>query len=168
MIVSRHECSSYNNPFGSSRRFDRLTNDQCMKIIDYMLAQVGILPIAESSSDATLLSLELKDIELVFSSSTTSYNLTVDQDVESTTVTAMVSHPEARITRLTVNGTAIDLVDDTLNIEHGVLLGIGENIIQVEVTAEDDTKQLHRVSIIRPGPSTFVVRVFLEGLLQDQ
>ncbi len=166
-LFGMSDCDFYNNPFGSSR-FDKLTHDQCMKIIDYMLAQVGIFLIAESSSDSTLLSLELEDIELAFSSSTTAYNLTVGQDVESTTVTAMVNHPEARITRLTVNGTEIDVVDDTLNIEHGVLLGIGENIIQVEVTAEDDTKQLHRVSIIRPGPPTFVVRVFLEGLLKNQ
>ena len=159
------DCDSYNNPFGSSR-FDKLTHEQCMKITDYMLAQVGIFP--TGSPDTTLLSLELENIELAFSSSTTAYNLTVDQDVESTTVTAMVNHPEARITGLTVNGTAINVVDDTLNIEHGILLGIGENIIQVEVTAEDRTKQLHRVSIIRSGPPTFVVRVLLEGLLRDQ
>ena len=160
-----HTCASSNNPFGRSNK-DKLTSEQCIKAIDYMLAQVGIF--APASSDATLLNLELENIDWVFTPSITAYNLEVGQDVENTTVTATVKDAEARIVGFIVNGTAVDMADDTLSIKRSIMLNRGRNIIQLSVRAENGDEQSHQVSVMRLEPPTFVVRVLLEGLLNNE
>ena len=83
------------------------------------------------SSDATLSSLELSAITLdpAFSSGHTNYMARVTNNVESTTVTAVTTDPNASGVVIKRNG----VVDSTVN------LAVGNNIITVEVTAEDET-----------------------------
>ena len=79
------------------------------------------------SSDATLASLDLSDIMLdpVFDSATTMYTATVDASVEATTVSAMATH----------SGATISVTED-------VSLNVGDNVINVVVTAEDGTTMM--------------------------
>ena len=77
------------------------------------------------SSDATLQALSLSGLTLspAFDPATTAYTAEVE-DIESTTVEAMVTHPGA-----TVEGTGMRT------------LTVGENVIRVTVTAEDETAE---------------------------
>ena len=76
------------------------------------------------SSDATLESLTLSGLELapVFDPATTAYTATVDASVEATTVSATATHPSA-----TIMG------------DGEMPLTVGENTVEVMVTAEDGT-----------------------------
>ena len=86
---------------------------------------------AEVSSDATLQSLDLSGITLspAFDPATTAYTAEAE-DIEMTTVEAMAAHPGA-----TVEGTG------------EMSLTVGENVIMVTVTAEDDTSQTYTVTV---------------------
>ena len=102
---------------------------------------------SELSSDATLSSLMLSDVTLMpeFASGTMEYTAMVANDVEMTTVSATTAHPGA-----TVEGTGMRT------------LTVGENVISVTVTAEDETTEIYTVTV------TVLDMVTPEGTLLDR
>ena len=94
------------------------------------------------SSDATLSALTLSDIDFgTFSSDTTSYTADVANDVSETTITAAANHMGASYV------IKLDEVEDS---DSDVMLEVGENVITVEVTAEDgETNLTYTVTITR-------------------
>ena len=108
---------------------------------------VGLTPtvLAQSqSSDATLSGLTLSDVDFgTFASGTTSYTASVASTVTQTTVTPTPNHSSASYV-IKLGG-----VED----DDGVIqLAAGDNIITVEVTAEDrQTTQTYTVTVTRPA-----------------
>ena len=97
---------------------------------------VKVTRAAEESSDATLSSLMLSDLTLMpeFDPATTEYTAEIDF-LETTTVEAMAAHPAA-----TVEGTG----EKTLV--------VGDNMISVMVTAEDESTETYTVTVtVRRG-----------------
>ncbi len=100
------------------------------------------------SSDATLRSLSLSGLDFgAFETDTTSYTAEVANEVTQTTVTPVRNDLEA------THVIKLDGVED----EDGVIdLAVGENVITVEVTAEDDpTTSTYTVTVTRgeaPAP----------------
>ena len=94
------------------------------------------------SSDATLSALTLTDIDLgTFDSETTSYTVDAANDVSQTTVTPTLNHTGASFV------IKLDGVEDS---DGDVMLEVGENVITVEVTAEDgETALTYTVTITR-------------------
>ena len=106
---------------------------------------VGVSPtvLAQSqSSDATLSGLTLSDVGFgTFASGTTSYTASVANGVRETTVTPTVNHSGASYV---VKLDGVEDADDT------VPLGVGSNVITIEVTAEDGTTtQTYTVTVTR-------------------
>ena len=101
---------------------------------------------AAASTDATLSGLTLSGIDFgTFTSGTTSYTASVANSVSQTTVSPTVNDDGAsHVIKL---GGATD-ADGTVS------LGVGSNVITVEVTAEDDsTTRTYTVSVTRAAPS---------------
>ena len=99
------------------------------------------------STDATLSSLNLSDVTLdsTFVSGTYSYTASVANSVMSTTVTAHTTDPNAAEPVIKRGGTEYD--------DGMVPLAGGDNIITVEVTAEDGTTTLtYTVTVTRDAP----------------
>ena len=98
------------------------------------------------ASDATLSDLTLSDIGFgTFDSETTSYNAEVANDVSEMTVTPTANHSGASYT------IELDGVEVTTDGE--VELAVGENVITIEVTAEDgETTLTYTVTITREEP----------------
>ena len=99
------------------------------------------------SSDATLQALALSGITLspAFDPATTAYTAEVE-DIETTTIEAMATHPGA-----TVEGTGMRT------------LTVGENVISVTVTAEDETSQTYTVTVTVLMGSTLLERYDIDG-----
>ena len=97
------------------------------------------------SSDATLSDLTLSDIGFgTFDPETTSYTAEVANDVSETTVTPTVNHSGATYA-IELDGG--EMADDKVE------LAVGENIITIEVTAEDgETTLTYIVTITREEP----------------
>ena len=109
------------------------------------------LPRAATSSDASLkeLSVTHGTLSPVFASSTTSYTASVDYEVTEVTLSATTTDDSARVSFL--DSTESDLADADVNADgHQVSLGVGNNVIKVRVTAEDDeTVETYTVTIAR-------------------
>ena len=101
------------------------------------------------SPDATLSSLTLSDAPFTFASDTTSYDVSVANGVDQTTVTATANHGGASYA-VKLGGVA----DEDGTVE----LSVGSNVIAVEVTAEDGkTTKTYTVTVNRadsPPPSS--------------
>ena len=110
------------------------------------------------STDATLDMLELSSVTLVpaFLSATETYTASVANGVESTTVSATSNDSSARYV----------VQDDGVDDGDGVVpLDVGENVITVVVTAEDDTTtKTYTVTVTRdePPPNTDATLDMLE------
>ena len=92
-------------------------------------------------TDATLSSLELSDVPFTFDSDTTSYEVSVANDVEQTTVTATANTEEASY--------VLKLGEET-DEDGTVELSVGSNVVSVEVTAEDgETTLTYTVTVTR-------------------
>ena len=106
---------------------------------------VTVTRAAPPSTDATLSGLTLSGINFgTFASGTTSYTAQVTYSVSETTVILTVNHSGASYV-IKIGG-----VDDA---DGDVSLGVGSNVITVEVTAEDDTTtQTYTVTITRAAP----------------
>ena len=104
-------------------------------------------PDPELSGDATLRSLALSGVDFgIFDSTTVSYTTTVANSVSQTTVTPTVNHSGA--------GHVIKLGGVT-DADGTVSLGVGSNVITVEVTAEDTTTtQTYTITVTRSAPSS--------------
>ena len=97
------------------------------------------------SSDATLSGLTLSDVSFgTFVSGTASYSASIAWSVSETTVTPTASHSEASYA---VKLSGITDSDGTLPLQ------VGDNVISVEVTAEDEsTTQTYSVTVTRADP----------------
>ena len=99
----------------------------------------------QASSDASLSGLALSGVDFgTFASQTTSYTAQVANSVSQTTVTPTVNHSGASYV-IKLGGVAV---------ADGVIeLGVGSNVITVEVTAEDDsTSRTYTVTVARAAP----------------
>ena len=100
------------------------------------------------SSDATLSALSLSGAVLssTFASGTTTYTADVANSVSSTTVTATPNHASANavITPSDASGAS----------GHQVNLGLGDTVITVVVTAEDNTTKTYTVTVTRAAAQT--------------
>ena len=100
-------------------------------------------------TDATLsgLSLSAGTLGLAFDPLTTAYTASVSNDVASLTLTPVASDTNAT---LTVNGNAVTSGQASVAIS----LGVGDNVITIEVTAEDgNTTRTYRVTVTRAPPT---------------
>ena len=106
---------------------------------------VTVTRAAPPSSDSTLKSLSLSGTSFgSFRSVTTSYSVNVANSVSETTVTPTVNHSGANYVVKLGGVTDPDGV---------IPLGVGSNVITVEVTAEDgNTTQTYKVTVIRAEP----------------
>ena len=97
------------------------------------------------SSDATLSALVLSDVDIgTFDPATTSYTAEVDNDVLETTVTPTSNHSGASYV------IRLDGVEDA---DGAITLEVGDNVITVQVTAEDgETTLTYTVTIAREEP----------------
>ena len=123
-----------------------LTNSQSSTVIEASLT-VRIPPdeTTELSTDATLSALTLSGVDFgTFAPGTTSYTAQVANSVSQTTVTPTVNH----------SGASYVIKLGGLEDADGVIsLGVGSNIITVEVTAEDDsTTRTYTVTVTRAAP----------------
>ena len=98
-------------------------------------------PVWAQSSDATLSDLTLSDVDFgAFASGTTTYTANVYRSVSETTVTPTVNHSSA---------TYVIKLDGTEDADGTVSLAVGDNVITVEVTAEDGSTQTYTVTVTR-------------------
>ena len=99
---------------------------------------------APLSDDATLKSLVFSGVDIgTFSSATTSYTATVENDVSSTAATAAANDDGASMVIADANGS-------TTGTSRSVSLAEGSNAITVTVTAEDgETQKIYRVTVTR-------------------
>ena len=97
-----------------------------------------------ASTDATLSGLTLSDVTLAFASDTTRYTVNVASDMDETTVTPTTND----------GGASYVIKLDGVADEDGVIpLGVGGNVITVEVTAEDGNgTKTYTVSVTRAAP----------------
>ena len=102
---------------------------------------------APPSTDATLSALTLSGIDFgTFASGTTSYTAQVANSVTQTTVTAAVNQSGASYVIKLGGVTDADRV---------VVLAVGNNVITVEVTAEDDsTTRTYTITVTRAEPAS--------------
>ena len=97
------------------------------------------------STDATLRSLALSDVDIgTFDQATTGYTASVANDVAETTVAAATND----------DGAAYEVkLDGTTDADGTVALAVGENVVAVEVTAEDGhTTKTYTVTVTRAEP----------------
>ena len=98
------------------------------------------------STDASLSSLTLSGVTLEFDPATTTYAAEVGNDVAESTVTPAVNHAGA---------TYVVRLDGTADGNGVIPLAVGENVITVEVTAEDgETTRTYTVTVARAEPPT--------------
>ena len=116
---------------------------------------------ATLSSDATLRALTLSDIDFgIFDPSTADYSVDVASDVSHTTIAVTPSHPRASYT-IEVGG--VEAADGVVNLE------VGDNVITVEVTAEDgETTRTYTVTVSRPeAPSLEPADTCVQSVASD-
>ena len=127
------------------------------------------LKLVEASTIATLSDLEIEDgagaeVELTpeFSSGTTPYTASVANSVSRITLTETPSNANAWVDYLDGAGTALtDL--DTGTTGHQVDLDLGDNVIQVKVTAEDGVAtQTYTVTVTREAGQPVTVSIAAE------
>ena len=99
------------------------------------------------STDATLSGLTLSDVSFgTFAAATTSYTASVANSVSETTVTPTVNDPGA---------SYVIKLGGVTDADGTVALAVGENVITIEVTAEDGkTTSSYTVTVTRAEPET--------------
>jgi hypothetical protein len=102
------------------------------------------------SNDATLKNLELSAGDLSFDANTTAYTVNVSNDVTGINVNGTANHSAA-----TVNGNV-----------SGKTLEIGDNVIEITVTAEDGTTMTYTLRIVR-ADHVFVPEANLLGIIAN-
>ena len=100
---------------------------------------------AAASTDARLSGLTLSDVDFgTFSSGTESYTASVADTVPLTTVTPTLNDSEANF---------VIKLDGVIDSDGVIPLGLGQNVITIEVTAEDDTTtKTYTVTVTRALP----------------
>ena len=111
------------------------------------------------SNDATLSALALSGVDLTFDPATTTYAASVPATTTQTTVTPTTNHASA---------TYVVKLAGVVDLDGTIPLAAGDNVITVEVTAEDTTTtQTYSVTITRatpPEPVTVTLTPRTEGL----
>ena len=130
---------------GESPTDDRIALDAGSQILS-----VTILDSPES--ELSTLSLSAGTLTPAFTASTTDYSANVDYSNEQITVNAMTSRDNTRITVL--DGADMEIPDANDYTEgHQVGLIVGENVIKLRVTAQDNAVlQTYTVSVTRAKP----------------
>ena len=108
----------------------------------------------DSSTDATLSSLSMSagTLSPAFASGTTSYTSSVGNAVEQITVTANKNADNSTVSFLDSSDSGLADADDG-TYGHQVNLDVGENVIKVKVTAEDDTTmKIYTIIVSRTKP----------------
>ena len=120
-----------------------------------------------ASNDATLRTLAVSDggaavpLTPVFDPATTVYRAPVTNAVATVTVTATANDEDAEVAFLDEHGAALPDADRNTP-EHQVTLEVGDNLIQVRVTAEDSaTTATYTVTVTRRVAAPAVVSVAL-------
>ena len=108
----------------------------------YLVNGSPLVSAQSQSSDATLSSLTLSDVDFgTFASATTTYTASVASTVTETTVTPTANHSGASYV-IKLGGVADD--------DGQISLGAGSNVVSIEVTAEDgQTTQTYTVTVTR-------------------
>ena len=122
------------------------------KLIAYELPQAAI------SSDATLSAMGLSagTLSPTFSTSTTSYTVSVGYEITGTTLNATTSHDSAVVAILDSSDSYLPDADENTP-GHQMHLIVGENTFKVKVTAEDDTTvQTYTITIVRAKPEVSI------------
>ena len=111
------------------------------------------------SNDATLSALALSGVDLAFSTATTTYTASVPATTTQTTVTPTTNHASA---------TYVVKLAGVADLDGTIPLAAGDNVITVDVTAEDaTTTKTYTVTITRatpPEPVTVTLTPRTEGL----
>lgn len=137
-----------------------------------VIAIEGTLGSTTLSDDASLSALTVNDgtndltLTPAFASGTYAYDADVANAVDEVTLTAAVNHSGAAVSGVTLDGTAIADSDFTDGITVPSLV-VGDNVIVVTVTAEDDnTTQAYTVTVARARSVTTLVSNYdqTEGL----
>ena len=116
------------------------------------------LPRPTPSSDATLqgLSISAGTLTPAFASSTLSYVASVGYETTLLTVNATTSDSSASMVVLNDNDIELPDIDD-MDHGHQVQLAVNENVLKVQVTAEDETTvQTYLVTVTRERPNVSV------------
>ena len=113
----------------------------------------------DSSTDPTLsaLSLSAGTLAPAFTSDTTSYTSSVGNSVEQITVTAKKNADNSTVSYLDSSDSDLADADDGTH-GHQVNLDVGENVIKVKVTAEDDTTMKVYTIIVSRTKSVVSIR----------
>ena len=111
------------------------------------------------STDATLSALALSGVDLTFDPATTTYAASVPATTTQTTVTPTTNHASA---------TYVVKLADVVDADGTIPLAAGDNVITIDVTAEDaTTTQTYTVTVTRatpPAPVTVTLTPRTEGL----
>ena len=120
-----------------------------------------------ASNDATLRTLAVRDggaavpLTPAFDPATAVYDASVTNAVATVTVTATANDEDAEVAFLDEHGAALPDADGNTP-EHQVTLDVGDNLIEVRVTAEDSTTTgTYTVTVIRRVAAPAVVSVAL-------
>ena len=111
-----------------------------------------------ASTDATLTGLTLSDgtLDPVFASDTYAYAASVENSVDTITVTPTTAHDSATVAYLDENDAEITDADGSTE-GHQVALDVGANTIKVEVTAADGmTTQTYTLTVTRAAQLSVV------------
>ena len=108
-------------------------------------ATLGALTVDDGTSDLTL--------DPAFAPGTLAYAAEVDNAVTTVTLTAMTTANDASVSAVTLNGTAIADVDFTDGITVSPLL-VGDNEIDVTVTAENGDTRTYTLTVTRAATTT--------------
>ena len=123
----------------------------------------------DSSTDPTLSALSVSAGTLApdFSSTTTSYTASVGYAEEQVTVTATKNSGNAQVEFLDGSDNAIPDADENTD-GHQVALDVGENVIKVKVTAEDDIEiETYILTVTRAKPQVSVSAATTEAVEGD-
>ena len=133
----------------------------------YTLSVRDITPML--STDATLSGLSLGTgvtLSPAFASGTVTYTASVANSVDEVTVTPTTNHARATVEILDTDDNALDDADD-MEDDFQVALSVGDTVIKVKVTAEDDTStQTYTVTVTRddfPNDNTTTGEVEVGG-----
>ena len=122
------------------------------KILAYQLPQPTL------SSDAALKELHLSAASLMpdFTATTTTYTASVPYNVTEVTVHATSSDSSATVALL--NDEDMELTDiDSMLAGHQVQLGVNENVIKIQVSAQDEaTVQTYLITVTRERPDVSI------------
>ncbi len=107
----------------------------------------GTNTLAKKSSNANLSSIKISGIDFEFKRDNLEYNLEVKNDIESINIEATTEHDKAKVKG---NG--------------GQPLNVGENIVNLIVTAEDGTEKTYTIKIKRKDNNAYLTNLKISNI----